>query len=189
MGGAALVMTEASAVEEIGRITPTDAGISLDARVESWRPTLKFLKRREQSPGCDGPMRDSKPSAGCAVARRWAHRNERDGWTPVSSTRFHSRMAIRWPRAFALADSDGVVDDARRARGAPSPRVCSWWRFTPHTAICYTALTALAMIKNAVVGEFDLTTSFSYISLHTITKFSAEIYTTGPRCCHQLERG
>ena len=46
VGGAALVMTEASAVEEIGRISPTDAGIYLDAHVESWRPIVEFLKQQ-----------------------------------------------------------------------------------------------------------------------------------------------
>ena len=38
VGGAALVMTEASAVQEVGRISPTDAGMYLDAHVDSWRP-------------------------------------------------------------------------------------------------------------------------------------------------------
>jgi 2,4-dienoyl-CoA reductase-like NADH-dependent reductase (Old Yellow Enzyme family) len=44
VGGAALVMTEASAVEERGRISSADAGIYSDAHVESWRPIAAFLK-------------------------------------------------------------------------------------------------------------------------------------------------
>jgi 2,4-dienoyl-CoA reductase-like NADH-dependent reductase (Old Yellow Enzyme family) len=44
VGGAGLVMTEASAVEERGRISAEDAGIYDDAHIESWRPIAEFVK-------------------------------------------------------------------------------------------------------------------------------------------------
>src|SRR4029077_15240825 len=46
VGGAALVMTEASAVEARGRISAVDAGIYLDAHTESWRPIAEFIKQQ-----------------------------------------------------------------------------------------------------------------------------------------------
>ncbi len=44
VGGAGLVITEASAVEERGRISAEDAGIYDDAHIASWRPIVEFVK-------------------------------------------------------------------------------------------------------------------------------------------------
>src|ERR1700682_3973942 len=44
IGGAGLVMTEATGVQEIGRISPADTGIYLDAHVQSWKPIAQFIK-------------------------------------------------------------------------------------------------------------------------------------------------
>ena len=43
VGGAGLVMTEASAVEKRGRISAEDAGIYDDAHIASWRPIVEFV--------------------------------------------------------------------------------------------------------------------------------------------------
>src|SRR5215471_6251123 len=51
VGGAALVMTEASAVEARGRISSADAGMYLDAHVDSWRPIAAFIKEQGAIPG------------------------------------------------------------------------------------------------------------------------------------------
>src|SRR3954452_3983056 len=44
VGGAGLVMAEASAVEARGRISPEDAGIWEDGHVEAWGRIARFLK-------------------------------------------------------------------------------------------------------------------------------------------------
>src|SRR5208282_1889763 len=46
VGGAGLVITEATAVEAIGRISAADTGIYTDAHVESWRPITKFIREQ-----------------------------------------------------------------------------------------------------------------------------------------------
>src|SRR5258708_13872104 len=51
IGGAGLVFTEATAVEEQGRISPADTGIYLDAHVDSWRPIAKLVRERGAVPG------------------------------------------------------------------------------------------------------------------------------------------
>lgn len=43
VGGAALVLTEAAAVNAAGRITPRDAGIYNDAQAQSWRRIVDFV--------------------------------------------------------------------------------------------------------------------------------------------------
>ena len=44
VGGAALVFTEATAVQDIGRISAQDAGIYEDAHIASWRPIAEFIR-------------------------------------------------------------------------------------------------------------------------------------------------
>src|SRR6266581_358015 len=51
IGGAGLVFTEATAVEERGRISPADTGIYLDTHVDSWRPIAKFVREHGAVPG------------------------------------------------------------------------------------------------------------------------------------------
>ena len=44
LGGAALVLTEASAVSPEGRISPDDAGIWSDAQAAAWEPVVRFVQ-------------------------------------------------------------------------------------------------------------------------------------------------
>jgi len=43
LGGAALIITEATAVEPAGRLTPADVGLWADEQVAAWRPTVDFM--------------------------------------------------------------------------------------------------------------------------------------------------
>ncbi len=115
VGGAALVMTEASAVEEIGRISPTDAGIYLDAHVESWRPIVEFLKQQGAVAGMQLAHAGRKASTAAPWLGGGPIAHERDGWTPVSSTKVPFEDGYNVPRALTLADLDGVVDDFQQA--------------------------------------------------------------------------
>ena len=51
VGGAALVLTEASAVTPEGRITPWDAGIWSAAHAEAWKPAVNFIRMHGAVPG------------------------------------------------------------------------------------------------------------------------------------------
>src|SRR5207344_1449979 len=51
VGGAALVMTEASAVTAEGRISPQDLGIYLDAHVEMLSRIVRFIHRQGGAAG------------------------------------------------------------------------------------------------------------------------------------------
>src|ERR1700740_2114098 len=44
VGGAALVIAEATAVEARGRISLADTGLYLDAHVDSWQPITDFIR-------------------------------------------------------------------------------------------------------------------------------------------------
>src|SRR5689334_21786597 len=51
VGGAGLVIVEASAVEARGRISPQDSGIWSDAHAESWAPIARFIAEQGAVPG------------------------------------------------------------------------------------------------------------------------------------------
>lgn len=50
VGGAGLVMTEATAVEARGRISPGDTGIYTDAQAEAWQPVTRFIREEGAVP-------------------------------------------------------------------------------------------------------------------------------------------
>lgn len=51
VGGAGLVVAEATAVEPRGRISPADTGLWSDAHVESWSRVTRFLRQHGAVPG------------------------------------------------------------------------------------------------------------------------------------------
>ena len=104
VGGAALVMTEASAVQEVGRISPTDAGMYVDAHVESWRPTVVFLKEQGAVPGMQLAHAGRKASTAAPWFGRAAH--ARAG--RLDAGLIHQRSFWCWPSRAARNDSGGT---------------------------------------------------------------------------------
>ncbi|GAA3637495.1 2,4-dienoyl-CoA reductase-like NADH-dependent reductase (Old Yellow Enzyme family) [Lentzea atacamensis] len=51
VGGAGLVIAEATAVEPRGRISPEDVGIWNDEQVKAWQPITRFIKAQGSVPG------------------------------------------------------------------------------------------------------------------------------------------
>ena len=84
VGGAALVMAEASAVQELGRISPGDTGLYLDSHIDAWKPIVQFMKEQGAVTGIqlahagrkastDVPWRGGKPLS-----------KQHGGWTAVA---------------------------------------------------------------------------------------------------------
>jgi 2,4-dienoyl-CoA reductase-like NADH-dependent reductase (Old Yellow Enzyme family) len=63
IGGAALVIAEATAVSPEGRITPGCAGLWNDEQAEAWRPIASFVKRHGAVPGIQIAHAGRKASA------------------------------------------------------------------------------------------------------------------------------
>lgn len=83
VGGAGLVMVEASAIDAAGRISAGDSGIYLDSHVEAWQPIAQFIEQAGAVPGmqiahagrkasCDSPWNGG---GGLLVAQ--------GGWRPI----------------------------------------------------------------------------------------------------------
>lgn len=122
VGGAALVMVEATAVCPEGRITPWCLGLWSERHVEAFRPITDFMRRHGAVPGiqiahagrkgsCDAPWNAGKfipPGAG--------------GWQTVAPSAIPVTPAHGVPHALTHDEIEGIVelfaDAARRALAA-----------------------------------------------------------------------
>ncbi|WP_269801912.1 NADH:flavin oxidoreductase/NADH oxidase [Zobellella maritima] len=108
MGGAGLIMSEATAVTPEGRITPGCAGIWNDEQVEALLPITRFIEQQGAVPGIQIAHAGRKGSA----ARPWegGHhlRNEEGGYDIMApgNEPFDSDGVRLWktPRMMTLAD-------------------------------------------------------------------------------------
>ena len=120
MGGAAAVIVEATAVEDIGRISPGDMGLWNDQQIEPLARIARFVKQQGAVAGIqlahagrkastDVPWRGSKPLL----------TTEQDAWQPVapSALAFDTDYAV--PHELTVAEIRGIVrafaDAAKRA--------------------------------------------------------------------------
>ncbi|MCW2606989.1 MAG: NADH:flavin oxidoreductase/NADH oxidase [Frankiales bacterium] len=119
VGGAGLVMTEASAVSPEGRISPQDAGIWDDAQAERWSRVTAFLR----SQGSTSAVQLAHAGRKASAHRPWDDESgvvppEQGGWQPVGASAVaYEGLAV--PTALDDAGLDKVRTDfvaaARRA--------------------------------------------------------------------------
>lgn len=122
VGGAGMVMVEATAVTPDGRITPYDSGIWSDAHAEAFQRITRFIRQQGAVPGIqlahagrkastDQPWRGGKPLG-----------RDAGGWTPVAPSDVPFDNAYPVPRELSAQDLDKVLEAfvaaARRARDA-----------------------------------------------------------------------
>lgn len=123
VGGAGLVMVEATAVSPEGRISPQDAGIYHDQHIERLQQVAAFVRQQGAVPAIQLAHAGRKGSA----ARPWegdGHlSDEQGGWQPIapSAVAFGAHLP-RQPRSMELSDIQRIqqcfVNGARRALAA-----------------------------------------------------------------------
>ena len=141
VGGAGLVLTEATAVLPEGRISPQDTGLWSGAHVDAWRPVTAFVAAHGAVPAVQLAHAGFKAS----TYRPWAP--ERGG---VPDSR--GRLDARRPRLGAVHRRLPDADQPRRGRHRRCgrgvrgrPPNARWtpasppWRSTPRTATCSTS--------------------------------------------------
>ena len=123
VGGAALVMTEATAVEAHGRISPDDSGIWKDSQAEAWAPIARFIAEQGAVPGMQLAHAGRKASMASAWKGGKPVAPNDGGWLPVvapSAVAFDEQWIV--PHALTIAEIDAVVtsfvDAAKRAFAA-----------------------------------------------------------------------
>jgi 2,4-dienoyl-CoA reductase-like NADH-dependent reductase (Old Yellow Enzyme family) len=122
VGGAALVMTEATAVEARGRISPADLGLRKDEHIPALARVAAFIRAEGAIPGIQLAHAGRKAS----TARPWEGgalvTPDQGGWRPVapSAVPFHDHDPA--PAELTRADTRTIVDafaaSARRALDA-----------------------------------------------------------------------
>jgi 2,4-dienoyl-CoA reductase-like NADH-dependent reductase (Old Yellow Enzyme family) len=123
VGGAALVFTEATGVQEIGRISPGDTGIYLDSHVDSWRPIAQFIREQGAVAGMQLAHAGRKASTEAPwLGGKPIALNNGGGWIPVAPSAVPFDQSYTVPKEMTLPEIEGVVNDfeagARRALDA-----------------------------------------------------------------------
>jgi len=115
VGGAALVIAEASAVSAQGRISPQDTGLWNDAQLQAWQPITRFIKAQ----GAIAGMQLAHAGRKASTLRPW------DGHGPVPAGQGDWRTVAPsalpfdtdWPAPQALDEAgiQAVIADFRAA--------------------------------------------------------------------------
>ena len=109
VGGSGLVFTEATAVEERGRISLGDTGIYLDAHVESWRPIAKFIREQGAAPGMQLAHAGRKASVMVPWLGGRPLEPEDGAWETVAPSAIAFDAGYPTPRALAIAEIVSLV--------------------------------------------------------------------------------
>ena len=120
VGGAALIMTEATAVEARGRISPHDTGIWLDSQAEAWAPIARFIREQGAVAGIQLAHAGRKASTDLPWKTGKGLTPEQGGWRPtLAPSAIAFAPAYPMPEAMTIDQIDEVVlafaDAARRA--------------------------------------------------------------------------
>jgi 2,4-dienoyl-CoA reductase-like NADH-dependent reductase (Old Yellow Enzyme family) len=115
VGGAGLVMTEATAVTPEGRISPEDLGIWSHAHIEFLARIVRFLKSQGAVPGIQLAHAGRKGSTYRPWSGYGAVAANDGGWTPVAPSAVAYSADYAAPRALSLDEIRGVVEAFRAA--------------------------------------------------------------------------
>ena len=122
VGGAAVVIAEATAVEPRGRISPADTGIWNDAQRDAWAPIARFIAAQGSIPGIQLAHAGRKGSTAAPWDGGKAVAPDAGGWTPVAPSALAYAGDYPQPEALDAAGIRAVtaafVAAARRAHDA-----------------------------------------------------------------------
>ena len=122
VGGAALVMTEATSVSAIGRISPEDTGIYLDSHTEAWRPIVNFVKQQGAVAGIQLAHAGRKASTKAPWFGGGPLGNQEGGWRTVSASALPFDEGYAVPDELSLSQIEAILieyqDATKRALAA-----------------------------------------------------------------------
>ena len=115
VGGAGLVITEATAVVPEGRISPADLGIWSDAHAEALAPIVRFIHGQKRAAGIQLAHAGRKASTDVPWEGRARVPPERGGWQAVGPTDTPFADGYPVPAPLDPTDIRGIVDAFRVA--------------------------------------------------------------------------
>lgn len=110
VGGAGLVMVEASAIDPSGRISPDDSGMWSDAHAAAFEPIAAFIKAQGSVPAIQLAHAGRKASTQIPWLKGSGLADDARGWEPIGPSAVAFADGYRVPRAMSPADIDAVVD-------------------------------------------------------------------------------
>jgi 2,4-dienoyl-CoA reductase-like NADH-dependent reductase (Old Yellow Enzyme family) len=122
VGGAGLILAEATAVHPQGRISPADCGLWNDRQAELWRPLVDFLQEHGAVPGIQLAHAGRKAATDLPWQGGRPLSSEQGGWPVVGPSAVPFSSAHQTPTPLTSEQLDGVLDDfvaaAQRAHSA-----------------------------------------------------------------------
>ncbi len=115
VGGAALVMAEATGVQAIGRISPEDTGIYLDSHVDAWKPIVEFVQSHGAIAGIQLAHAGRKGSTAAPWKGGKAVAIADGGWVPVAPSAVPFAPDYPMPKELSVAEIDQIVADFVKA--------------------------------------------------------------------------
>ena len=152
LGGGGLVMTEATAVNPVGRISPEDTGIWNDEQRDAWARITAFIRSQGAVPGIQLAHAGRKAST-------WRHfaplagsvPQSEGGWETVAPSAVpFTGYAV--PRALAATEIPGIVDDF--AAGAVRAITAGFELLEIHAAHGYLLHQFLSPLSNERTDEY-----------------------------------
>ncbi len=117
VGGAGLVMAEATAVSPDGRISPADTGIWNDQQADAFAPIAAFISRQGAVPAIQLAHAGRKASSGIPWEGGGPLPPQRGGWETIAPSPLPFADGHYTPREMSLADIDRVVEQFAAAAG------------------------------------------------------------------------
>lgn len=115
VGGAALVLTEATAVEPRGRISPSDTGLYSDEHVDAWKSITDFIRQQGAVPGVQLAHSGRKGSTVAPWIGEKLVAPSEGGWQTVSASALPFKDGYSVPHALSIPEIDGIVAAFRNA--------------------------------------------------------------------------
>ncbi len=110
VGGAGLVMTEATAVSQEGRISPDDLGIWSDAHTEAYAPLVSFINTQGAVAGIQLAHAGRKASVEAPWLGGRSLTSENRGWQPLAPSPLAFSANHPQPRQLTVQDLDLIHD-------------------------------------------------------------------------------
>lgn len=115
IGGAALIMTEATAVAPEGRISPDDAGIWNDAQAEAFRKIAGFIYSANTVPGIQLAHAGRKASTYAPGKGDGEVKPENGGWPTLAPSAIRFSDSYPQPKEMTKNDIHNLVEQFRKA--------------------------------------------------------------------------
>jgi 2,4-dienoyl-CoA reductase-like NADH-dependent reductase (Old Yellow Enzyme family) len=152
VGGAGLVMTEATAVLPEGRISPQDLGLWTDTQAAALAPAIRFIRQQGRVAGMQLAHAGRKGSTYRPWEGQGAVAPDGGGWTPVGPDGRAFAPAYPAPRALDTAGLHAVVQAFRQA--AVRARDLGVQVVEVHAAHGYLLHEFLSPLSNARTDEY-----------------------------------